>query len=288
MHAGALAAHEQWFSPRRVARTLVPPGLLRRIDALRHDDRGHGYDRFGMHRDWVALAAALTRSLYEHWFRVTAIGVEHIPRSGPAILAANHSGTLPFDAMMIWADVLRHTDPPRAPRAVLDHFVTKLPFFSTVFTRAGAVGGSRGNLHALLDDGELILLFPEGVPGIGKDFRERYRLQLWRVGHAELAIHHGAPIVPVAVVGAEEQMPQIARLKTPLFGAPYLPIALTPFPLPVHYRIYYGEPIPVAERYHPGESDVPAAVEELAQEVCDRVRALLELGLASRGEAIFR
>ena len=253
-----------------------------RIDALRFSDAGHGYDPFGLHPDGVAFGLVATRLLYERWFRVDSRGAENIPRAGGAILAANHSGTLPFDAAMLWADVVRHTDPPRVPRPVMDHFVGELPIVGTIFSRAGGVGGSRGNTRALLEAGELLLVFPEGTEGIGKPFRDRYRLQGWRVGHAELAIRYGVPVIPVGLVGAEEQLPQVARLPISLFGAPYLPVAATPFPLPVHYHVRYGEPIALHERYEPDRADDPAVASAAAEEVRAAVEALIARGLSER------
>lgn len=185
----------------------LSPGDRERLRGLRYQDAGHGYDPFGLHPGWIAAFTALWRPLYEGWFRVSSHGAGHVPAQGPAILAANHSGVWPIDGVMIYLDVLRHGDPPRVARPVADHFVPALPFVSTVFSRCGVVGGSRGNVHALLERGELLLIFPEGVPGISKPFRERYRLRPFRIGHAELAIRHRVPVVPVAVIGAEEQFP---------------------------------------------------------------------------------
>jgi 1-acyl-sn-glycerol-3-phosphate acyltransferase len=261
-----------------------------RLAALRFADEGHGYDAFGLHPSGVALGMALTEGLYRAWFRVTSSGHRNIPASGPAILAANHSGTLPFDALMLWADVVRKTEPPRLARPVADHFVVNLPFLSELFSRGGAVGGSRKNLERLLERGELVALFPEGVPGIGKRFRERYTLKPWRVGHAELAMRHRAPVVPVAIVGAEEQMPELARIPldgVELFGAPYLPIPLTPLPLPVHYHIYYGDPLVLHERFDPARASEPEVLEEAAAVVASAVRGLIERGLRER-KGVFR
>jgi len=251
-------------------------------------DEGHGYDVFGMNASGVALAVRRLRFLYRTYIRVTSHGSEHIPSRGAAILAANHSGMLPFDAAMLYVDVIEHTDPSRVPRPVADTFMSRVPFMSTTFARAGVVGGARRNTHRLLDDGELLMVFPEGVPGIGKPWRERYQLQEWRVGHVELAIRHGAPVVPVAIIGAEEQWPQVARVRgIPLFGAPYLPIPLTPIPLPVHYHIHYGRPIALHETWAPECADDPTAVHAAAALVRAAVTELIGTGLRGRG-GVFR
>lgn len=258
-----------------------------RAERLHFANAGHGYDRFGMHPDFVAMGDALAGPLHDRYFRVQSYGAHHIPTTGAAILAANHSGTLPLDGMMIWADVIRRTDPPRSVRAVADYFVSTLPVVSTLFARCGVVGGSRGNARALLQAGELLLIFPEGTPGIGKRFRERYHLQEWRVGHCELAIRYQAPVVPVAVVGAEEQMPQLARIPMPKgVPVPYLPVPATPIPLPVKYHIHYGEPLRFDQEYRPEQADDPDLVAEAAQRVKERVQGLIDNGLATR-EGVF-
>lgn len=269
---------------RALTRALGDDRHLARARALHFHDAGHGFDPFGMHPDFVAFGDALASPVYDRWFRVRSVDAHHIPPTGPAILAANHSGTLPFDGAMLWIDVLRHTDPPRPARAVADYFVSSLPFIGTLFSRAGMVGGSRGNVRRLLESGELLLLFPEGTPGIGKRFSERYQLQEWRQGHCEMAIRYRAPVVPVGIVGAEEQMPQVARI--PLRGlglpVPYLPIPATPLPLPVRYHVYYGEPLHFEREFTPDDADDPEVVAGAAARVRAAVEGLIARGLRER------
>ncbi|MEZ4238425.1 MAG: lysophospholipid acyltransferase family protein [Myxococcota bacterium] len=273
---------------RAFSSVLGGPLVRDRAERLKFTDAGHGFDRFGMHPDFVAMGDTVGKFLYERYFRVQSHGAENIPRTGPAILAANHSGTLPMDGAMLWVDVLRHTDPPRAARPVADYFVSTLPVVSTLFARCGVVGGSRGNARALLEAGELLMIFPEGVPGIGKPFSERYKLQEWRQGHCELAIRHGAPVVPVGIVGAEEQMPQLARIPVPGSSAlPYLPIPATPLPLPVRYHIHYGEPVRLDRDYSPSDADDPEVVLRAAATVKERVQKLLDDGRRAR-RGVFR
>jgi 1-acyl-sn-glycerol-3-phosphate acyltransferase len=264
------------------ARYLTRRDLRDRARRILINDAGHGHDRFGMSAGGIALGLGITSPLYEKWFRVQHYGLEHVPSEGGAILASNHSGSLPLDGMMIWADIARNSTPPRVPRVLLDHFVNELPWINIFFTRSGAFGGSRGNMHALLESGELVLVFPEGVTGIGKPFSERYRLQRWTEGHAEMAIRHQVPIVPTAVIGAEEQLPQVARIPIKAFGSPYIPITASPVPLPVRYHIHYGAPIPVVGRFTPEQATDPDAVESLTLEVRDQVAALIEAGLEQR------
>jgi len=263
------------------------PEVRDRAERLNFPDAGHGYDQFGMHPDFVALGETIGQGLYDKYFRVRSYGTEHIPSSGPAILAANHSGTLPVDGAMLWVDVLRNSNPPRAARPIADYFVSTLPYVSSLFARCGVVGGSKGNARALLESGEMLMIFPEGTPGIGKPFSERYKLQNWRKGHCELAIRHSAPIVPVGIVGAEEQMPQLARIPLGKWSAvPYLPVPATLVPLPVRYHIHYGEPLPFHTDYRPEDADDPDAVTEAAARVKAAVQGLLDRGLQMR-EGIF-
>ena len=274
--------------PRAIARAIADswarPVDLARLENLHYHDEGHGYDAFGLHPDVVGLGMAITRPLYENYFRVKSAGHDHIPTTGSAILAGNHSGNLPIDGMMLWVDVLRNTNPPRVSRPIADHFVPALPWLGTLFARGGMVGGSRGNCRALLEGGNLLIIFPEGVPGIIKPWSKRYQLQRFRVGHAELAIRHQTPVVPFAVVGAEEQMPQLFASKRlgKIFGIEALPIPATPIPLPVQYHIHYGEPIPMNEDYQPDMADDPDVVEEAAGRVQDAVNTLLQRGLKQR------
>jgi 1-acyl-sn-glycerol-3-phosphate acyltransferase len=269
---------------RRLASGLLD-GPLEHMSSVPFRDAGHGYDVFGYEPLHAACALSALKLLYRRWFRVRSHGAEHVPAQGPAILVGNHSGTLPFDAMMLWTDVVLRRR--RLPRPVADYFVPSLPFLGTLYARGGVVGGTAGNLRVLLDAGELLMIFPEGVPGIAKPFRERYQLQDFRVGHAELAIRHQAPVVPVGIVGAEEQMPQLARLPVHAFGIPYLPLPLTPLPLPVRYHLHYGEPLRLHEGLRPEDADDPEVVRRAAERVRHAVQALVNRGLRLR-KGVFR
>lgn len=267
---------------------LLGPELAAHLDRLRFRDAGHGYDRLGLHPDWVRGAVAGSRFLYERYFRVTSHGIENVPADGAVILAANHSGMLPLDGAMLYLDVVRNLDPPRVPRIVTDLFVPRLPFIFLFFNRVGAIAGNRETMHRLLDEGEMVVVFPEGVPGIAKPRSRRYRLEPFRVGHAELSLRHCAPVIPVAIIGAEEQWTELARIERfHLFGAPYLPVPATPVPLPVHYHIWYGPPIDLAGRFGSEHADDPGIAEEAASMVQAAVQSLLDRGLEER-KGVFR
>ena len=267
-------------------RALLSGDEAQRLAELRIDDAGHGYDVFGMHRDWLSLAVGVIAPLYDSYFRVSSFGAEHIPQRGAAILIANHAGTLPFDAAMLCMDVFRQTAPPRMLRCIADRFLPQLPMAGTLLSRMGVVAGTTGNVRHLLEAGELCLVFPEGLPAIGKPLRERYALREFRVGFAELALRYSVPVVPVAVIGSEEQWPQLGRLPVHAFGLPYLPIVATPIPLPVHYRIHYGPALDLRAYLPAGQltSEGVAAASRAAQAA---VASLLAQGLQER-RGLFR
>ncbi len=275
------------FLAKYIGSLLTTAEQKKRLEGLHFRDAGHGFDSFGMHPSFIHFGMGITRFPYEKYFRVQSYGNENLPSEGAAILAANHSGNIPFDGMMLWADVLRYTKPPRIVRGIADHFVPALPFIGTTFARGGMVGGSRGNVRKLLESGELLMIFPEGTPGIIKPFSKRYQLQRFRVGHAELAIRHQVPVVPVGIVGAEEQLPSIFSSKRlgKAFGIEAVPLPLFPLPLPVRYHIYYGEPIVFS--YRSDQADDPDIVQQAAQRVQNAVHELIQKGLKNR-KGIFR
>ncbi len=235
-------------------------------------DEGYGYDVFGLHPPTLQRVLAVCAPIYERYFRVASEGIQHVPTHGPAILVANHGGMLPVDAAMLCFDVLRRLSPSRIPRPIADRFVPHLPVVGTLFARCGAVSGTRRNATHLLERGELLAIWPEGVSGPAKRFRDRYRIQAWSSGFAELAIRHQVPIVPVAVLGSEESWPLLGKIDLHWFGAPYLPLAAWPAPLPTHYRIRYGAPIELYRDHSAEEAGSPSAVAAAAA----RVRTILE------------
>lgn len=236
-------------------------------------DPGHGADAFGFDPPSLARAVELAAPLYERYFRVDSRGIADLPARGPAIIVANHGGVLPIDAAMLCLDLIRNTNPPRVPRSVVDHFVSRLPFVNTLFARLGAVNGTRANVEALLEAGELVVIFPEGVAGPAKRFRDRYRILHWTVGFAKLALRYRVPVIPAAVIGAEESWPLLGKLtRWHPFGVPYLPIAASPVPLPAHYHIRYAQPIWLDELIGAADPDEPDVIDNAAT----RIRVALE------------
>lgn len=247
-------------------------------------DAGHGYDVFGFHPPTLSRVLEWVRPFYDIYFRVSARGVDHLPEAGAGIVVANHGGALPLDGALLGLNVAYETS--RVLRIVADRFVPQLPAIGAFFSRLGTVSGSRGNVRCLLERGELIGIFPEGVSGVGKPRNLRYCLQEWRVGHAELAIRHRVPVIPAAIVGAEEAWPLLTKLGgVSLFGAPYIPVPATPLPLPVPVQIHYGAPLMLYQGLQPEQADEPAVTQAAAQQTRRALETLLKRGLAQRSEA---
>jgi len=259
----------------------------RRLAALSHLVDGEtAYDRFGFCPETIRNAFPWFHALYRWYFRVRSEGHENVPQEGPAVLVANHGGLLPFDAAMGVMDVLLHSDPPRLARAIVDRWAGTLPWVNIFYARVGQVIGTRENFSDLLDDGQLVLVFPEGMEGVRKPITQRYRLQTFRVGFIEQALRARAPIVPMAIVGSDDQAPILYDLK-PLarsLGLPFLPVTPTfPWlgplgllPYPVGYRIVYGEPLCFHERFGPEGADDARLVRYLANQVRRSVQLLLD------------
>ncbi|MBA3370927.1 MAG: acyltransferase family protein [Thermoleophilaceae bacterium] len=252
-------------------------------------------DEWGFDEGFADAVFPLLELMYERWWRVRAIGVGNVPAHGRALLVANHAGVLPWDATMIATAIMREHPLPRPTRFLVLRWAFELPWLSIAVRRLGGVVASPYNAVRLLEEEELVAVFPEGARGIGKRWSERYRLQRFgRGGFVEIALRTGAPIVPVAVVGSEEIYPKIAdaRLLARLIGAPYFPItptfpALGPLgaiPLPSRWRIEFGEPIETAG-YGPDSAEDRRLVLELAERVRSDIQNRLLTGVFERGSA---
>jgi 1-acyl-sn-glycerol-3-phosphate acyltransferase len=254
-------------------------------------------DEFGYDPKFMRTILPFFEFLYTMWWRVETSGVEHVPDQGPALLVANHSGVLPWDGVMINLAV-RHQHPARREcrMLALDMFAL-LPFLAPLLAQSGAVRANQENGERLLRKGELVGVFPEGVKGVGKPFKERYRLaRFGRGGFVRLALRTGAPIVPCAVVGAEEIHPKIASMDwagRPL-GLPYLPITPTfpllgplgVIPLPTKWSIDFADPIPM-DTYGPKGAEDPILVNRLSEQVRSTVQHMVDSRLARRRSVWF-
>jgi 1-acyl-sn-glycerol-3-phosphate acyltransferase len=241
---------------------------------------------------FLEKTAPLLEFFWSKYFRVKLEGVEHIPAEGPAILVANHSGGIPYDGAMLIHGIRCHHPQHRLLRPLVANFAFRTSWISGVISRLGGVRASMENAVSLLERRQLVGVFPEGLRGVGKLFRERYRLtHFGRGGFVRLARQAQVPIVPVAIVGAEEIHPLIGKmtkLARPL-GLPYIPITPTfPFlgplgllPVPTKWTIKVGEPVAVPP---PGSAEDSLEVAETVRRRVDRMIADL---LVRRRSIIF-
>ncbi|MFI6389070.1 lysophospholipid acyltransferase family protein [Nonomuraea sp. NPDC050547] len=235
----------------------------------------------------------LLRPIYHRWFRVETVGVKNVPEDGGALVVANHSGTLPVDALM--TQVALHDEAGRALRLLGADLVYQLPVLGHLSRKSGHTLACREDADRMLRKGELVGVFPEGYKGLGKPYADRYKLQRFgRGGFVASAIRAGVPIVPTAIVGAEEIYPKLGDMKTlaRALGLPYLPVTpLFPWlgplgllPLPSKWMIEFGEPIRTDE-YEPGAADDPMLVFNLTDHVREVIQQMLNELRLRRGHA---
>jgi 1-acyl-sn-glycerol-3-phosphate acyltransferase len=244
-----------------------------------------GVDPFGLDPDWAKYAVGVAALFHRFYFRTEVFGVDRVPQ-GRVLLIANHSGQIPVDGMLIAASMFLDAEPPRIVRSMVEKWSQTLPFISTLFSRVGQVVGVPENARYLLDLGEMVLVFPEGTKAISKSFAERYKLHEFGLGFMRLALETDTPIVPVAVIGGEEQYislgnaERIAKaLNMPAF--PIIPQLLLPggqMPLPTRYRIYFGDPM----SFDGDPDDDDGVVEEKVERVRSTIQSMLNRGLKER------
>ncbi|MGZ6029449.1 MAG: 1-acyl-sn-glycerol-3-phosphate acyltransferase [Myxococcaceae bacterium] len=242
---------------------------------------GEQLDVYGRDARLSEAVAPLVDFLYSRWFRVEVEGAAHVPTGG-ALLVANHAGALPLDGPMLHEALRRERPELPEARWLAEDQVFYAPLLGTLFNRLGAVRASPDSATRLLGEGRPVLIFPEGIQGIGKPFRDRYRLQRFgRGGFVKLALRTARPILPVAIMGAEETLPLLGKLPGGLLGVPYVPVTpLGPLPLPAKWRIRIGEPIAVP----PGakETDL-SVVEAMVEATRNPIEHMLRELLGARG-----
>jgi len=278
----------------RLSATALPGSLgalrrelgsrLRRIPTRLNE---YGYDEFGMHPQTLEDVMLLAGVLYRYWFRVETHGIDRVP-PGRVLLISNHAGQIALDALMIGTAMVLEAEPPRVIRGMGEYWLPTVPWVNLFMTRTGSVVGTPKNCTDLLEMGEAVIAFPEGVRGMNKLVWDRYQLKEFGHGFMRLALATRTPIVPIAVVGSEEQAPGIANLEAfgRIFGMPAFPVTLTfPWlgplglvPLPVKYRIYFGEPMVFEGNPH----DEDEVIAEQVDQVKEEIAGMLATGLATR------
>jgi 1-acyl-sn-glycerol-3-phosphate acyltransferase len=284
--------------PRRADSTLrFAPRWLRDLDVelagrfarLSNRLNEYGYDPFGFDESVARYTALLAAAAYRYWFRVEARGLEHVPSEGAVLVVANHAGnTFAWDAAMIGTALLLDAGTPRLARGLGEFFLPTIPFFNEFMARAGSVVGTPENCRQLFEHGECVMVFPEGSRGFVKAYRKAYELQRFGLGFMRLALEHRVPILPVGVVGSEEQSPGLADVKWlgRLIGAPAFPITVTvPWlgplglvPLPVKFRLSFGPLMRFEGDFDTEDAELQPKVDRVKQEIA----RLIQIGLSRR------
>jgi 1-acyl-sn-glycerol-3-phosphate acyltransferase len=259
-----------------------------------HTDRP---DDFGYDPVFAETLRPFLEFLYRVWWRVEATGVDNVPSLGPGLVVANHSGVLPYDGAMVKTAIRQEHPAARECRMLMLDMFALMPVLAPALTKHGEVRASADNAERLLRQGSLVGVFPEGVKGVGKHFRDRYRLaRFGRGGFVRIALRTGAPIIPCAVVGAEEIHPILARadwIGRPL-GFPYFPLTPTfPWlgrlgfiPLPSRWSIDFGAPI-ATDLYGAESANDPILVNRLSETVRATVQEMIDGRLARRRSVWF-
>lgn len=242
-------------------------------------------DDFGFDREWTDTLVPLAAWLYHHWWRVRTIGVENVPAAGRALLVANHAGVIPYDGGMVRTAILLEHPQPRHARALVLNGLFSMPGASWLMRRTGNTLAHNADARRLLENDELVLVFPEGDKGTGKPYRDRYRLRRFgRGGFVDVALRTGSPIIPVSIVGSEELHPNLAELPlvARLLGLPYAPVTPTfPWlgpaglvPLPTSWIIEFHRPVALSDEERAAVGDPGRALA-----IADRVRDVIQAGV---------
>ena len=291
-HAAERTHARAWEQAGAPPATMVRPGER---PALAHGSEE--VDEFGYDAAYERRFLPFFELLYDKYFRVEVHGIERVPEQGRCLLVANHSGALPLDGIMLRLAVRREHPLRRDVRWLAEDGIFHFPFLGKFTNRVGAVRACQENAERLLEHETLVVVFPEGKKGIGKLFRDRYKLQRFgRGGFVKLCLRTRTPIVPVAIVGGEETHPMLARIEylTKAIGIPYIPVTPT-FPLlgpagalpaPTKWKIFFGEPIDLGG-FAPASVEDEILVGRLTERVRHQIQTMLDDAIAKRRSVWF-
>jgi 1-acyl-sn-glycerol-3-phosphate acyltransferase len=264
--------------------------LRRRISTLGMSERSGEVDEFGMDEVVLRRARTLFEFLYRRYWRVDLAGIENLAAEAPLLLVANRSGLLPYDGLMLAHAIERERPDLGRPRFTVADWLVTLPFAQPYLARLGGVRACRENVDRLLAAGRSVIVFPEGVKGAAKVFRDRYRLQRFgRGGVIRVALESGVPIVPIGVVGAEEAHPILFKWVPPGRPFPFIPVTPTfpllgplgMLPLPTKWVIRIGAPIELSD-LGPDAARDELLLSRLTEDLRSEIQALVDEGLSAR------
>lgn len=258
------------------------PEVRARVDRLELPWNDYGMDPYGVSKDSLAVWFSAVKFFYRHYFSVESHGLENIPKQGRVMLVGNHSGGFALDGMMTVASLFFDLEPPRLAQAMVEKFMTAVPFGAQMSSRLGHLTGLPEHAERLLADERVLMVFPEGVKGTAKLFKERYSLVNFGTGFMRLATKMKTPIVPFAFMGGGEAVPTISNAVSigKLFGVPYIPV--TPWglaiPIPAKLEVYYSPPMFFEGTGSEEDETVVANVEQVKQ----RIASLIDAGKRKR------
>ena len=280
---------EPEYDPRALRELIPPPDSSREVDDWGRSERV------------FQLMEPLLNFYYRYWFRVDAQGLENVPSAGGALLVSNHSGALPPDAPMIM-QAIRNEHPEGRDRPLYmlgEHWFKGYPGVGMLANKIGLVAAHPANAQRLLaDEGRLALVFPEGQKGSRKLYWQRYKLRRFgRGGFIKTALRAQVPIVPIAVIGAEEAMPIFAHVKPlqKLTGLIYFPInhafphfglAAGAMYMPAKFKIRFLEPVSL-DAYGPEDAEDLGLVQGLAEQIRLRIQREVDRLVATRSSVWF-
>lgn len=279
---------------KQFAKTSLYKKFKYSLDMMSYGDEERYYDvdAFGMSSATVEAVMPFFQFLYHHYFRVEVEGAKNIARNGPALVTANHSGVLPYDGAIANLAVYNNHPKRRYARYLVDDFAYYIPFVGTFIQRTGGVRACQENAVRLLDNGHMVMVFPEGLKGVSKPYEERYQLRRFgRGGYVKLAMRTGVPVIPTAIIGAEEIHPMIWKSDVlgKAIGLPYFPFTVTfpwlgplgMIPLPTKWKIVFGKPISF-KKFTARDAKSERKVKEVSQKIQSKVQTMIDKELEKR------
>jgi 1-acyl-sn-glycerol-3-phosphate acyltransferase len=281
-----------------VGQFLRPETYRSWLSSLMMRSRSDVVDDFGLDPVYAENWRPILDFLYQSYWRVETMGLENLPDHGRALVVANHSGTLPYDGAMIMHAVRFEHPAHRNIRPLVEDFVFHFPFLGVALNRIGCVRACQENAERLLNDEQILAVFPEGIKGIGKLYRNRYQLQRFgRGGFIKLALKTQTPIIPTAIVGAEEIYPMMTKVTwlAEYIGIPFIPVTPTfpwlgiggAVPIPSKWVIRFSEPLDLSNQYGPDAHHDRILVNRLTEQVRSTIQAMVDESLTTRQSIIF-
>jgi 1-acyl-sn-glycerol-3-phosphate acyltransferase len=259
-------------------RRVTTSGVRRRLQRLDLPFNRSGLDPYGISKEHLGVFYSLLGVMYRRYFRVKTFGIDNVPDKGAAMLVGNHSGGIPVDGGMVLASLFFDHEPPRHCHGMVEYFAQTWPIVSPWFSRIGQLTGLPEHAVRLLRDDRLLMVFPEGLRGVGKLYRDRYKLERFGTGFIRIALRTNAPIIPLAFIGGEEALPTVyhARRLAKVFNAPYWPVPpyLAPVPMPLPCEIHFGKPI----HFEGDGNESDETIHGYVERVRDEINALIGTG----------